>query len=491
MVLPDELERRLRSLGDEERASDRARVCYFHGPQGVGKESAAAVLSRALGLAMLAVDVEGLLGVGDEAFAQKLELAVREASLQGAALFWRGFDRLLEDDARSRRMLILERLEAHGGWSFLAGEELWEPADALHSSGFLRFEFPLPDVRGRRELWTRALNGQQLDPSELASAFRLSGGQIRDAAATARSLARRRSAHNGHLTMDDLQAACRLQSNRKLTLLARHIIPRYGWGDIVLPTDRLEQLREIVMSVRYRAQVFEEWGFERKLSLGKGLAVLFAGPSGTGKTMAAEILAGELGLDLYKIDLSTVVSKFIGETEKNLSRIFAEAETSNAILFFDEADALFGKRTQVRDAHDRYANLEISYLLQRMEEYEGVVILATNLRKNMDDAFVRRVRFTVDFPFPGERDRRRIWEGIWADEVPRAPELDFELLARQFELTGGNIRNVALGAAFRAAEDGGVVGMEQLLHGVRREFQKMGKVMGNELLEVQKLAEAG
>src|SRR6185369_9673429 len=216
-------------------------------------------------------------------------------------------------------------------------------------------------------------------------------------------------------------SACRLQSNRKLAALAQKITPRYKWTDIVLPAGRLEQLREICNTLRHRSRVYEDWGFGRRLALGKGLNVLFAGPSGTGKTMAAEILAGELGLDLYKIDLSSVVSKYIGETEKNLSKIFAEGRASNAVLFFDEADAVFGKRTEVRDAHDRYANIEVSYLLQRMEEYEGMVILASNLRKNMDDAFVRRLHFSIEFPFPTDADRRRIWDGLWpADSRSRA-----------------------------------------------------------------------
>ena len=235
-------------------------------------------------------------------------------------------------------------------------------------------------------------------------------------------------------------------------------------------------LREICNQVRYRAQVYDTWGFDRKLSLGKGLNVLFAGPSGTGKTMAAEIMARELGLDLYKIDLSTIVSKYIGETEKNLARIFAEAETSNAILFFDEADALFGKRSEVRDSHDRYANIEISYLLQRMEEYDGVAILASNLSKNMDDAFVRRMRFTVEFPFPDEDSRRRIWEGIWPAETPRRPGLDLADMARRFDLPGGAIRNIAVAAAFLAADDGQAVGMGHLMRATQREYQKMGKL---------------
>jgi SpoVK/Ycf46/Vps4 family AAA+-type ATPase len=193
--------------------------------------------------------------------------------------------------------------------------------------------------------------------------------------------------------------------------------------------------------------------------------------------MAAEIIAGELGLDLYKIDLSGIVSKYIGETEKNLSRIFSEAETANAILFFDEADALFGKRSEVRDSHDRYANIEVGYLLQKMEEYEGIVILATNFRKNMDEAFVRRMHFMVDFPFPDDADRKRIWETIWPEETPRRADVDFDHVARRFEIAGGNIKNIALAAAFLAADNGGAVNMQHVLHATRREYQKMGKVV--------------
>ena len=229
--------------------------------------------------------------------------------------------------------------------------------------------------------------------------------------------------------------------------------------------------------MHFRTQVHERWGFGDKLALGKGLAALFAGPSGTGKTMGAAIIAGELGLDLFKIDLATLVSKYIGETEKNLARIFAEAEHSNAILFFDEADALFGKRSEVKDAHDRYANLEVAYLLQRIEEYDGIVILATNLRKNLDEAFVRRMQFIIEFPFPNESDRRRIWEQIWPAATPREPSLDLGFMARRCEIAGGNIRNIALQAAFLAAANGGRVTMEHLIHATRREYQKMGRVV--------------
>jgi SpoVK/Ycf46/Vps4 family AAA+-type ATPase len=191
--------------------------------------------------------------------------------------------------------------------------------------------------------------------------------------------------------------------------------------------------------------------------------------------MAAEIIAGELGLDLYKIDLSQIVSKYIGETEKNLDRIFRAAENANAILFFDEADALFGKRSEVKDAHDRYANIEVGYLLQKMDEYEGIAVLATNLRQNMDDAFIRRLQVVVEFPFPGEDDRRRIWAAIFPPEAPLAPAVDFDRLAREVRLSGGKIRNIAVAAAFQSASGNGVIGMPELLEAARREYEKSGQ----------------
>ncbi|MBN1814365.1 MAG: ATP-binding protein [Anaerolineae bacterium] len=475
LLLPDDFKRRLSLLAQE----NRSRLLYFQGSYGVGKQTTAEALCQELGVGLLVVDGEQLLGTEGVAFETIARLASREALLQNAALYWDGFDGLLTDERQGWRDVLIRVLEERQGLTFLSGDATWEPADALQALPFVRVEFSHPAYAERVGLWEFALgeDGVDLNVEALANKFRLSGGQIQDAAVTARNLAHWRAPENGHVTMADLYAACRLQSNRKLATLAQKITPHYAWDDIVLPPDPMEQLREICNYVKYRALVYEEWGFDRKLSLGKGLNALFAGPSGTGKTMAAEIIADELGLDLYKIDLSGVVSKYIGETEKNLARIFAEAETSNAILFFDEADALFGKRSEVRDAHDRYANIEIGYLLQKMEEYEGVVILATNLRKNMDDAFVRRMHFTVEFPFPNEKDRRRIWEKIWPEDTPRSPYLDLDFMACRIEVAGGNIRNIALAAAFLAADDGAVIDMRHLVHATQREYQKMGKVV--------------
>jgi len=388
VLLPPDVTRRLARLIQEQAPGEPGLLLYFQGPYGVGKQTTAEALCQALGHSLLVVDGVRLLQAEPVAFETTLQLARREALLQGAALYWDGFDALLADDKQTWLELLLQELAHQGGLTFLAGNIPWEPMDAVPDMPFVRLAFAPPSYAERVCLWTKALDDMgmhaDLDLQALAGKFRLSGGQIQDAAATARNLARWRDPEHGQVRLDDLTAACRLHSNRKLATLAQPITPHYTWDDMVLPADRLQQLREICHYVSYRAVVYDAWGFDQKLALGKGLNVLFAGPSGTGKTMAAEIMAGALGLELYKIDLSTVVSKYIGDTEKNLARIFAEAETSNAILFFDEADALFGKRSEVRDAHDRYANIEIGYLLQKMEEYEGVVILATNLRKNME-----------------------------------------------------------------------------------------------------------
>jgi SpoVK/Ycf46/Vps4 family AAA+-type ATPase len=352
------------------------------------------------------------------------------------------------------------------------------PASSPTPEGIVRVSLPQPNLSLRQQMWEAALSPRPhngVKPADLARRFRLNEGQIRDAIAWAQGVARRQGRHQ--LEESDLEEAVHYVTMPTLDHMAHAIVPRYTWADIVLPKDVIAHLKEFTAAIRRRDQVYEEWGFDRRRPLGKGLNALFAGPSGTGKTMAAEIMARELGLALFKIDLSAIVSKYVGETEKHLRRVFAEAERAQAILFFDEADALFGKRSEVRDAHDRYANIEVAYLLQALEEHAGVVILATNLYGNVDDAFIRRMHFIVHFPFPEEALRHGIWQVIFPKRAPLAAEIDFADLARRFRLTGGHIRNIALGAAFLAADDGGVIGMDHLLQAARREFQKMGKVV--------------
>jgi hypothetical protein len=492
VLMDAELQQRLAGLAHSAWAAHGA-VVHLSGPYGVGKQQAAEAICRDRAQRLLTVDSDLLAERDSEEFEHGVTLILREAVLQPAAVLWKGFDALLEEKRRPLLQALVRSLAGSGVFSLLAGELPWQPQEGLSGFPFVQLDLRRPDSVHRSRVWLETLtrhadNGVDLDLETLAGRFQLTDGQVRDAAATAKNLARWRDPDAPTLTMQDLYRACRLHSNQKLASLACKICPTYHWGDIVLPPDRLAQLRDICNYVKYRDRVYGDWGFDRKLSHGKGLAVLFAGPSGTGKTMAADIIAGELDLDLYKIDLSTVVSKYIGETEKNLSKIFNEAETSNAVLFFDEADALFGKRSEVKDSHDRYANIEIGYLLQRMEEYAGVVILATNFRKNMDEAFVRRLQVTVEFPFPGPEERSRIWEGIWPRATPRDPEMDLNFLARRFEITGGNIRNIALAAAFLAADNGGRVDMVHLIRATQREYQKMGKVFTEN--EFADLAEA-
>ncbi|HEY4048397.1 MAG TPA: ATP-binding protein [Acidobacteriaceae bacterium] len=330
---------------------------------------------------------------------------------------------------------------------------------------------PAPD---RKKIWTEQLGpiAQQMNGhlDRIIEQFQFDEPDIQISARAAREeIAANTSSDAGRLTWH----ICRQHARRSLDNLAQRLRPRGVWDDLVLPAKQLETLRQIVVHVRQRAVVNEDWGFAARYERGLGLSVLFTGTSGTGKTMAAEIIAGELDLDLYRIDLASVVSKYIGETEKNLRKIFDAAEESSAILLFDEADALFGKRSEVRDSHDRYANLEISYLLQRIESYRGVAILTTNMQHALDSAFMRRIRFIVQFPFPDIGARARIWQRIFPAATPVGP-LDFDRLA-QLNVSGGVIRNIATHAAFLAAEDQTPVDMKHLVAASRTEYSKMDK----------------
>lgn len=475
LFLPPTFKEQARGLAQQENTV----LFYLQGPEGVGKQTTADALCHFRQLRLLVVRGEHLATLKGDEFLRLAQLAGREARLQGAALYWQGFDALLTDEKKFQREQLLLLLATRPGLIFLAGNVPWQPTGGLTAVPFIHLNFPYPDSDQRQQLWAGMLNGQaaELDLADITNKFRFTPGQIRDAAATAYNLARRRDPERAVIKTEDIYTASRLHSNQKLAALAQKITPHYTWQDIVLPRNCLNQLRELCQRLQYRSQVHQTWGFGAKIALGKGITALFTGQPGTGKTMAADIIATELGLDLYKIDLSTVVSKYIGETEKNLSRIFAEAETSHAILFFDEADALFGKRTEVKDAHDRYANLEISYLLQKMEEFEGIVILATNLRQNMDEAFARRLHYIIEFPFPTTPDRRRIWQGIWPEAMPLAADVDLDFMAERIAVAGGYIRNIALTAAFLAAADGGQVAMAHLVQATEREYQKMGRLL--------------
>ncbi len=461
-------------------------VILFHGRYGSGRHAAVLHLANAIGKPVLMLSMAGLSYSGLRPD-QAVHLAEREARLSGGMVCWDQVEDLLQADRESELgrdrdafILSLAGFVGHAPTVLLASKA-WEPGRELLGRPFIRLEFPAPSYTTRKAAWAAALNGSNHDTDEelnsLAGRFQLTPGQIRDAVGRAMTLTWSRDPGLPDLQPADIDAASRVQSQHRLGLMARKLDPHYTWDDIVLPRQQLATLRLICTTVRQRPTVYGDWGFDRKLSTGKGMIALFSGVSGTGKTMSAEIIANELGLDLYKINLSAVVSKYIGETEKNLEKIFSEAQYTDAILFFDEADALFGKRSEVKDAHDRYANIETAYLLQRTEEYNGLVILASNIKKNMDEAFVRRIHFMVDFPFPEEPERLEIWRRTFPRQAPRSDDIDLPFLARKLKITGGNIRNIILVAAFLAAEEHAPISMRHLVRGASYEFQKIGKMV--------------
>jgi hypothetical protein len=436
---------------------DQPPVVNFCGDDPEGQEDAASMAARRLGLQLLVLAAEEVPAIGPE-MEKFICLWEREAVLLQAALliqFGNG-----ELTASARR--LAERLP---DIVFLASRE-----PVCLKRPFLRLDVNKPQPVEQRCLWASALgsvsavfNGE-LDA--LSEQFRLSAKAI----FAAKSLMGRK---NGALRPETVWKTCRSFSRPRLENLAQRIVPCADWNDLVLPEMQKQMLRQLASQVRHRMKVYETWGFSTKGRRGLGVSALFAGESGTGKTMAAEVLAGELGLDLYGIDLSAVVSKYIGETEKNLRQVFDAAEEGGVLLLFDEADALFGKRSDVKDSHDRYANIEVSYLLQRMEAYQGLAILTTNLKSTVDRSFHRRLRFTVNFPFPDAAQREAIWMRIFPAKTPTRG-LDHKRLS-QLNITGGNIRNIALNAAFLAAdeEDGKSVEMVHLLAAARMEAQKI------------------
>jgi hypothetical protein len=376
----------------------------------------------------------------------------------------------------AREYAIARLVEANQGLLILSSTK----RRSFPQRTLLTFDIEKPTSGEQRELWRAVLGEQAIALNGhvrgLVSQFHLNETAIHSAYAETM----------GHLAVlgqqqpitaqalgETLWEVCRIQARPYMDNLAQRIDPVATWDDLVIPDAQGEILREIAMHVRYREQVYETWGFSHKSAHGLGISALFAGVSGAGKTMAAEVLARELNLDLFRIDLSAVVSKYIGETEKNLRRVFDTAEEGGAILLFDEADALFGKRSEVKDSHDRYANIEVSYLLQRMEAYQGLAILTTNMKDTLDAAFLRRIRFIVQFPFPDAAQRAEIWKRIFPSAAP-TEGLDMMKLA-QLNVAGGNIRNISLNAAFIAANAGEPIRMQHVLRAARSEYTKLEK----------------
>jgi ATPase family associated with various cellular activities (AAA) len=450
-----------------ERRGGGSRLAYIRERPGASGAALAAAAFEAVGRPTLALDLERLRGEDD--LGTVAAVVEREAGLSGAGIVAGPIEVLT-----AKGLPAVRAFSELSAMVVLVGARSWDPTWSRDVPFIC--EAPIPDSAQRAELWRRNLNGDTPDGLDLAGTmaqFRLTAEQVHRAARAARM-----EAHAREATLDEeqLKAGARAQNAAGLERLARRIQPAVRFEDLVLPPDTMAQLKELLTRARYREQVLDVWKMGGPSARRRGLTALFAGPSGTGKTMAAEVLAGELGLDLYTVDLATVVDKYVGETEKNLDRIFAEAERVNGVILFDEADALFGKRSEVSDAHDRYANVEVAYLLQRMEMFEGIAILATNLRANLDEAFTRRLDSLVDFPEPEEEYRHQLWQRSLGTVMPRESDLDLLFLAHSFKLAGGGIRNIVVAAAYAAAERGEPLAMSDLIRSTQREYLKMGRL---------------
>jgi hypothetical protein len=451
----DQILRRLNQTAPHERPP----IVELLGRDSVSKRLVASQVAQPMGLSLQSMDIKSLpaQNVDFETFTR---LWQRETLLLPIGLY------IYVNDAGGADTSLLNRfLDKNQSFVFIDRQDPID--DALRHRAVFEIAKPIPEEQAR--LWQEALQDRsETSTARLAEQFSFNQTEIRRLAATL--LAEYPAGQP--VPEAALWKACREAARADMDQLAQRIDAKATWARLVLPAEQTSLLRRITEQVHQRSRVYEAWGFREVMNRGLGINALFAGESGTGKTMAAEVIANELNLDLYRIDLSAVVNKYIGETEKNLRRLFEAAEESGAILFFDEADALFGKRSEVKDSHDRYANIEINYLLQRMESYRGLAILATNMKSALDKAFMRRLRFIVEFPLPSVAERRQIWQKIFPEQTPLADKLDYAYLAR-LNLNGGGINNVALNAAFQAAQAGSPVTMAMLLDAARTELKKL------------------
>ncbi|MFC9030367.1 ATP-binding protein [Streptomyces arboris] len=439
----------------------------------------------AAGRRPLVVDIAALAAAGDRA-AELVRTLAAEARLAHGGIVLGPLEALAPERPEGARLLASLCTAVSGTPLIAYGKKNWDPLWTRDSPVPVAVLPPGPVGAARR--WRQALaeaaravglpdTQAAADDDRLIEAtasYRLDSDQLRKAATVASRLAvlEQRPVHP-----DDLRTAVRAQNGAGLERLARRIEPAVGWDDLVLPPGTRTQLTELALRARHREQVLGQWGMRPGGGRGRGVIALFAGESGTGKTMSAEVVARELGMELYVVDLSTVVDKYIGETEKNLERIFVEASDVNGILLFDEADAIFGKRSQVKDAHDKHANVESAYLLQRMESFDGIAVLTTNLRANLDEAFTRRLDVIAEFPMPDAEQRLALWDRCLGTAIPRDPALDLEFCAARFELAGGSIRACAVTAAYLAAESRAPLTMDQLVTAVLQEYRKLGRLV--------------
>jgi|LSQX01.2.fsa_nt_gb hypothetical protein len=455
-------------------------VFNLFGEKGAGRKSAVKHIARENGLNLMFIDP--LFLVNDRDSFVLTDKIIRECLIFQAVPVVVNFPEDMPAVSRAVFSHLLEAVIDAFDYSFAVTEQRILPDHLKDGVLLIAKELGNLSLEASAKLWENESQKYTVDKSvsyyELAGEFILTPGNIKGAFRAASAIADLEG--NGIITLSQLKRGCYNTLPFTMSSKAARLNPIYTWDDLVLPQYQKNLLMTACNQVRYKYFVYQKWGFQDKMSYGKNVSMLFTGPPGTGKTMAAQVVSNELGLDVYKIELATVVSKYVGETEKNLNEIFQQAQKSQVILFFDEADVLFSKRTEVKESNDKYSNMEAAFLLQRMEEYDGVAILATNYIQNFDEAFKRRIKFVIDFPFPNQEQRREIWQKVFPPQLPLG-ELDYDYLMSKFEMSGSNIKNIALFSAFLAAADGSVrVEMKHIMAAIRNEFAKSGKMFTKE-----------
>lgn len=471
----------------KEAGTGKHTVLHFIGPLGHGKRFMLRKAAKELGKSLIVADVERLVpAVGDDILWLS-SLLVEEAYLNNAILcFWDAKEREENEESEVQNVFpraitdLLNLLYERAGFFVWMSPEkshyLLEHPFYIHC-----LEQPMLTVGERKLLWEAKAPGYPVAEGVClplcASKYILSAKQIGDALQTADFVRQERG--GDRITALDLQEAVKQLSPNQLGRFATKLKAVYTWEDLVVSPKQKHQMELICDQMKYRSTVGEEWGFHKKTAYGRGICALFYGSPGTGKTMAVQVMANELGLDLYRVDLSQMVSKYIGETEKNISKLFKKARNINALLFFDEADSLFAKRSEVKDSHDKNANAETAHLLQKLEDYEGITILCTNFINNIDDAFKRRIKFMVNFSFPEAEVRLKLWNTILPKQVPLEEEIDFEFFAEKFELAGSNIKEILTNAAYIAAGQGTGLKNQHIVEAVKLNYAKYGKVLND------------
>ncbi|MCT4620609.1 MAG: ATP-binding protein [Marinisporobacter sp.] len=453
---------------------------YIQGDKGIGKKHEVKKYCHSIKKDLLIVDLK-VLAVKEISLRKIVMKIIREGVLREATICFENFH-CIEEILEDKNILLKDFLSMTTYFIepvFILSEKTYNQNKFFNENTVVSFKLDRPDYKTREQLWefyAKKYKVENLYYKDLAVKFHFTPLQIKN---TIKGTKSKLLLHTDKEKI--IYESCYKQVDNQLTQKAVKVNLGYDWNQLILPNEQKRLLMDACNQVKNRYLVYNEWGFDKKIAYGKGLAIICAGPPGTGKTMSAQVIANELNLELYRIDLSQVISKYVGETEKNLHHIFSEASLSNAILFFDEADSIFGKRSDVKSANDRYANIETSYLLQKIEEYEGITMLATNFLNNIDDAFLRRINFIIKFPFPDKETREKIWKITIPSNAP-IEDLDFDFIAKTFEMSGGNIKNTIIYAAFLAAQENQKIGMKHILFAAKYELQKMDKLLLKENL---------